>query len=101
MKRMDKLMSQAQWSRVQFRAQVLDMVKARTINQKQAASRLQISERQVRRLVVAYRYSNVNGLVSKKLGAQSNGRIPVCIMTTAIELIGTRYIFLLKPRAKR
>ena len=97
---MDKLMSQAQWSRVQSRAQVLDMVKARTINQKQAASRLQISERQVRRLVVSYRYSNVNGLVSKKLGAQSNGRIPVCIMTTAIELIGTKYIFLQKLHAK-
>ena len=84
-------MSQAQWNRVQFRAQVLDMLEAGTITQKEAANRLQISDRQVRRLVVAYRGNNMGGLVSKKLGAQSNGRIPASIIADAVELIGIKY----------
>ena len=88
---MDKLMSQAQWNRVQFRAQVLDVLEAGTITQKEAANRLQISDRQVRRLVVAYRGNNMGGLVSKKLGAQSNRRIPASIIADAVELIGTKY----------
>lgn len=46
-------MSQAQRSHVQFPAQVLDMLKTRSINQKEAASKLLISDRQVRRLAIA------------------------------------------------
>ena len=91
MKRMDKLMSQAQWSQVQFRAQVLDMLEARNINQKEAAGKLQISERQVRRLVIAYRDNKVSGLISKKLGRASNRRINATIIANAVELIGTKY----------
>ena len=54
MKRMDKRMSQAQESGVQLRTQILDMLGAGTKDQKQAASKLQISVRQVRRLGTAY-----------------------------------------------
>jgi len=53
----------------------LDRVLEERITEKEASLRLNLSERQVRRLISKYRQEGVSGLVSKKRGRPSNRRL--------------------------
>lgn len=84
---MDKLMSQKEVKK----AQVLELLKDKKISQEEAAKRLDITTRQVRRLSKRYRAVGMEGLISKKRGSASNRRLDDTIRTTTINLIGTHY----------
>ena len=84
---MDKLMSQKEVKK----AQVLELLKDKKISQEEAAKRLDITTRQVRRLSKRYRAVGMDGLISKKRGSASNRRLDDTIRTTTINLIGTHY----------
>lgn len=84
---MDTLMSQKEAQR----AQVLDRLKEGNINQQEAARRMDITPRQVRRLANRYQQEGVAGLVSKQRGRASNRRLDETLRATAIELIGAHY----------
>lgn len=53
----------------------LDRVLEERVTQKEAALRLNLSERQVRRLIHNYRQEGVSGIVSKRRGTPSNRRL--------------------------
>ena len=84
---MKKLMSQKEATR----AQILGLVDELKISQKEAAKRLNITSRQVRRLIKRYHAEGLPGLISKKRGQVSNRRTDEATKATAIELIGTHY----------
>ena len=84
---MKKLMSQKEATR----AQVLGLVDELKITQKEAAKRLNITPRQVRRLLKRYHAEGMSGLISKKRGQASNHRIDEATQATAIELIRAHY----------
>ena len=50
-----------------------------------------VGTRQVRRLAKRYRVEGLSGLVSKKRGRASNGRLDETVRATAIEFIGAHY----------
>lgn len=84
---MDKLMSQNEVKRVQM----LELLKEEKIGQEEAARRLDITTRQVRRLSKRYQAAGMDGLISKKRGSASNRRLTDTIRTTVIDLIGMHY----------
>jgi Homeodomain-like domain len=84
---MDKLMSQKEVKK----AQVLDMLKEHKISQLDAAQRLGISTRQVRRLAKCYLALGLNGLISKKRGGVSNRRLGDGIRAQSMDFIGMHY----------
>lgn len=73
------------------RAQVLGLLEEGGISQKEAAKRLALTARQVRRLSDRYRADGLSGLVSKKRGAPSNRRLDESTRLMAIEVIGEHY----------
>ena len=73
------------------RVQVLDMLKEDKISQQEAAKRMGVSTRQVRRLVKRYQVYGLTALISKKRGRASNRRLDEATRTTVIELIGRHY----------
>lgn len=84
---MGELMSQKE----AFRAQVLDILAAGQINQKEASDRLGVSVRQVKRLVKGYREKGLSGLISKKRGRASNRRLNEVHRVLSMQLVGTHY----------
>ena len=84
---MDKLMSQKEVKR----AQILDMLKADKISQREAGRRMGVGTRQARRLAKRYLQEGLSGLISKKRGCASNRRLDETLCATAIELIGVHY----------
>lgn len=84
---MGRLMSQKEATR----AQILGLVDELKISQKEAAERLNVTSRQVRRLIKRYHAEGLPGLISKKRGQVSNRRLDEATKATAIELIGTHY----------
>lgn len=73
------------------RLEVIQQVKAREIKQIDAALRLSLSTRHLRRLTRAYEHQGGVGLVSKRCGKPSNRRIGESIKAKAIELIKSHY----------
>ena len=84
---MGKLTSQKE----AVRAQILDMLEEGRIGQKEAGNRLEISARQVRRLVKLYRIEGMSGLINKQRGQPSNRRLDKAGSTLAMQLIGEHY----------
>jgi transposase len=84
---MEQRMSQKEWTR----AQILDSLKEGKISQQDAAHRMGVSARHVRRMVKRYQLEGPPGLISKRLGKTSNRRLSTPTRTEAIELIGTNY----------
>lgn len=84
---MGDLMSQKEVKR----AQVLDLLKAGSINQQEAARRMSISPRQTRRLAKRYQVDGLAGLVSKKRGHASNRQLDKTVSAKALALIGAHY----------
>ena len=86
-KKREKLMSEKE----EKRAQILDLLKGHQISQQDAAKRLGITTRQVRRLSKRYQAAGLAGLLSKKLGKASNRRMDEAACALAMNLIGTHY----------
>lgn len=85
--KMDKLMSQKEVKR----ARILDLLLEDKISQQEAARRLDITTRQVRRLTRLYREAGLSGLVSKKRGRSSNRQLDETVLACAVKLIGACY----------
>ena len=73
------------------RLEAVQRVASKQIGVAWAADRLALSERQVKRLVRAYREEGAAGLVSKRRGQPSNRRIDEGIKAQVLELMGSRY----------
>ena len=84
---MDMMMSQKE----AIRAQIMELLTAGTIDQKQAAKRLDVSVRQIKRIVRQYRTAGLPGLISKQRGIPSNRRLAEATRRQAIEAIGAHY----------
>jgi transposase len=73
------------------RVGVLGLVLERRLSQRAAAQRLELSSRQVRRLVRSLRRGGAAELASRRRGRPSNRRLPEAVRAAALELIRTRY----------
>ncbi len=56
-----------------------------------AAERLELSRRQIERMVLRYRTEGAAGLISKRNGRPSNNQLPEGVMHHALGLIRDRY----------
>ena len=83
----DLLMS----ARERERLRVIEAVEERRLSQSQAAIRLRLSGRQVKRLVRAFRVSGAPGLVSKRRGRPSNRLIAPAERERFVELVRRHY----------
>jgi len=84
---MDTMMSQAETKR----AQVIALLVAGKIDQKEAGKQLCLCVRQIKRIIRRYRAEGLPGLVSKQRGHPSNRKLNEDTKRLAIELIGTHY----------
>lgn len=73
------------------RLEVIQLVKRKTLKQRQAAELLSISVRQVKRLCKAYQANGAAGLISKRRGRPSNNRLPEKTINQARQLLRSRY----------
>src|SRR5512138_3619503 len=73
------------------RLEVLQRVKAKRLTQREAATILGVSVRQVKRLMRAYRKKGAAGLVSKKRGQVGHHRLPAELKPKVLDLIRSRY----------
>ncbi len=73
------------------RAQIMERLTAGTIDQKEAAKRMDVTVRQTRRILKRYRALGVAGLISKQRGHPSNRQLDEEMKRLSIELIGTHY----------
>ena len=71
-----------------IRAQVMERLTAGKIDQKEAGKRLDVSVRQIKRIVKRYRAAGLQGLLSKKRGIPSNRRMTETTRQLAVEAIG-------------
>lgn len=74
-----------------LRSQVMAQVLDGKLDQAEAAVKLQISVRQVKRLKRRLLEEGTEGLLSKKRGKPSNRRTPPALLAQAVSLIGTHY----------
>lgn len=74
-----------------IRAQVMELLIAGSIAQKEAALRLDVSVRQIKRIIRQYRTAGLPGLISKKRGIPSNRRLADATRRQAIEAIAAHY----------
>lgn len=73
------------------RVQVLEQLKAKTIKQRQAAQQLNVSVRQVKRLLCAFRRRGVKAVVSKRRGHPSAHQLPKGVKVQALQLLHRHY----------
>ncbi|MGH8814850.1 MAG: ISNCY family transposase, partial [Advenella sp.] len=73
------------------RVQVIQDVIQRHLTQAQAARRLQLSRRQVKRLVRRYRTQGAGGLISRRRGQPSNNRIAAAVRAEYLLLVREHY----------
>jgi transposase len=73
------------------RLEAMQQLEGKTLEQKEAAKMLGISERHVRRLLRAYRQSGAEGLISKRRGKPSNNQLKEEVKQQAIDLIYSQY----------
>ena len=84
----DITMSQKESNRIA----VVDKVCKKLITAQYAAVQLNLSERQVKRLVRSYRAEGAIGLVSKKRGKPSNNQLPQALRAQCMTLVREQYI---------
>lgn len=82
-----RIMSDAELSKFE----VLRDVDAERLPVRAAAGVLGLSERQVWRLLKAYRLRGADGLISKKRGRPSNRKTPADVRQAAIDILKARY----------
>lgn len=73
------------------RVEVIQKLEEKRLKQKEAAKQLSISERQVRRLLKAYRGQGKKGLVSKRRGKPSNNQLSEELVQEVRDLIYKHY----------
>lgn len=73
------------------RLEVIQQVASRKIKQKEAARRLGMSERQVKRLVARYRLDGAAGLVSRHRGKRPGNAIATNVRETILGIVRTQY----------
>ncbi len=73
------------------RLKIVQQIESRKITQRVAASHLQLTVRQVKRLVRRYKDNGAEGLISKHRGKVANNRIPDEVKNKALELIRATY----------
>lgn len=73
------------------RGQVMELLAAGKIDQKEAGEMLAVGVRQIKRILRRYRTSGLPGLISRKRGRTSNRRLDETIRIAATKLIGERY----------
>jgi len=73
------------------RLSIIKSTISKQLKQSEAATRLELTERQVKRLVRSYREHGAAGLVSKRRGKRGNNTISDAVREEAISLIKERY----------
>ena len=73
------------------RLKIVQQINDSRLTQKEAANQLQLTVRQVKRLVRRYKDNGAEGLISKHRGKVANNRIPETVKNKALELIRTTY----------
>lgn len=86
---MDKLLTMSE--KELTRLEVMKRLEEKRMRQREAADRLGISVRHVKRLLRAYREKGAEGLISKRRGKPSNNRLKEEVKQKAIDLIRKRY----------
>lgn len=79
-------------TREQKRVQVVTLLSTGAISQQEAADQLDLSVRQIRRLLVAFLAHGAKGLVSKKRGSASNKQLCPLLAARVLERIAERYL---------
>jgi hypothetical protein len=74
------------------RLEILQRLLQKRLRQKQAANILQISVRQVRRILKSYHQEGAVGIISKKRGKVSNNKVADTVTEYAITLIKQHYV---------
>jgi transposase len=80
-------MSQRELSRLE----VIQRLSSKRLTQREAASLLELSVRQVKRLLRAYRQNGARAFESKRRGRPSNNHLPEEIVASASRLLRSRY----------
>ena len=73
------------------RLEVMHRLAEKRMSQKEAGKILQLSTRQIKRLLRAYRQQGATGLVSKQRGRKSNNRLSEDVKKQALNLLKTKY----------
>jgi len=77
--------------KIQERKNIVDQIAAKNIMIPEASRILNLSNRQVSRLMKRYRDEGVEGLFSKKIGRQSNNRIASTVRDSYIGIVKQQY----------
>ena len=86
---MDKLLKMS--AKELGRLEVLQKLSEKRMSQKEAGAMLNLSTRQIKRLLKAYRQTGVEGLVSKHRGRQGTNRLAENVKKRALNLLKTKY----------
>ena len=86
---MDKLLEMS--ARELNRLEVMQRLCKKQMSQKEAGQILDLSTRQIKRLLRAYRAKGAAGLVSKQRGRRGNNRLPEEVKKRALNLLKTKY----------
>jgi transposase len=73
------------------RSKILDLTLSKQISRDEAANRLKLSTRQLRRLLKAYKQERLNGLISKKKGLVGRVGYSEAFKQAVLELYTTKY----------
>ena len=73
------------------RKEIMQRLEEKRMRQSEAAEMLGVSERHVRRLLVAYRQQGASGLISKRRGQPSNNQITAKNKQKAVDLLHSQY----------
>jgi transposase len=71
--------------------EVMQRLKRKSLSQREAAEMLDVSVRQVKRMLKAYREKGAAGLVSQRRGRVSNHRLGDETLERALDLLGSKY----------
>ena len=86
---MDKLLEMS--AKELNRLEVMQRLSEKRMSQKEAGRILDLSVRQIKRLLRAYRHKGAAGLVSKQRGRKSNNRLSTEVKKQALNLLKTKY----------
>jgi transposase len=86
---MDKLLEMS--AKELSRLEVMQRVSKKQMSQKEAGRILDLSTRQIKRLLRAYRAQGAAGLVSKHRGRKANNRLSEEVKQCALDLLKTKY----------
>jgi transposase len=73
------------------RLEVMQRLKEKSLNQREAAKLMGVSVRQVKRMYKAYREQGAAGLVSQRRGRASNHQLTEATRVQALDLLGSKY----------